>query len=135
MATTALRDFSFTPDIIEVLAPGAQSSIQELPGRLGLWHVGVPPSGPMDERSFKHANRLVGNADTVAALELTVAGPTLKFFADATVALAGAQMPMLCDGKTLPHGQAISVQAGQTLKIGTTAPWTASPDGIGGAPS
>ena len=49
-------------DVVEVLAPGAQSSLQELPGRLGLWHVGVPPSGPMDERSFRHANRLVGNA-------------------------------------------------------------------------
>ena len=119
VATTALRNFSFTPDIIEVLAPGAQSSIQELPGRLGLWHVGVPPSGPMDERSFKHANRLVGNADTVAALELTVSGPTLKFFADVAVALAGAAMPMLCDGKALPHGEAITIKAGQTLRIGT----------------
>ncbi|MGO8499769.1 hypothetical protein ACC785_38895, partial [Rhizobium ruizarguesonis] len=37
--TTALRDFAFVPDVVEVLAPGAQSSIQELPGRLGLWHV------------------------------------------------------------------------------------------------
>ena len=63
--------------------PGAQSSLQELPGRLGLWHVGVPPSGPMDERSFRHANRLVGNDDVTAALELTVSGPTLRFHADA----------------------------------------------------
>ena len=84
MATTALRDFAFVPDVIEVLAPGAQSSLQELPGRLGLWHVGVPPSGPMDERSFRHANRLVGNADETAALELTVSGPTLRFHSAAT---------------------------------------------------
>ena len=76
-------NFAFVPDIIEVLAPGAQSSLQELPGRLGLWHVGVPPSGPMDERSFRHANRLVGNADETAALELTVSGPTLRFHTDA----------------------------------------------------
>lgn len=47
--------------MVEVIAPGAQSSLQELPGRLGLWHVGVPPSGPMDDYSF-HANRLIGNA-------------------------------------------------------------------------
>ncbi len=63
VATTALQDFAFVPDVVEVLAPGAQSSLQELPGRLGLWHVGVPPSGPMDARSFGHANRLVGNHD------------------------------------------------------------------------
>ena len=94
VATTALRDFAFVPDVIEVLAPGAQSSLQELPGRLGLWHVGVPPSGPMDERSFRLANRLVGNADDNRALELTVSGPTLRFYTDTVIALGGAQMPM-----------------------------------------
>jgi urea carboxylase len=119
VATTALRDFTFTPDIIEVLSPGAQSSLQELPGRLGLWHVGVPPSGPMDERSFRHANRLVGNADTVAALELTVSGPTLRFFADSVMALAGAEMPMTCSGERLPHDKPVTIRAGQTLTIGT----------------
>lgn len=118
VATTALRDFAFVPDIVEVLAPGAQSSIQELPGRLGLWHVGVPPSGPMDERSFRHANRLVGNADTMAALELTVSGPVLRFYADAIVALAGARMAMSCDGESLPHNTAVMIRAGQVLSIG-----------------
>ncbi|QKK26674.1 urea carboxylase [Rhizobium hidalgonense] len=119
VATTALRDFSFVPDVIEVIAPGAQSSIQELPGRLGLWHVGVPPSGPMDERSFRHANRLVGNGDTVAALELTVSGPVLKFHTDIVVALAGAGMAMSIDGVKLPHDKAVTIRAGQTLAIGS----------------
>ncbi|PDT20251.1 urea carboxylase [Rhizobium hidalgonense] len=119
VATTALRDFSFVPDVIEVIAPGAQSSIQELPGRLGLWHVGVPPSGPMDERSFRHANRLVGNGDTVAALELTVSGPVLKFHTDIVVALAGAGMAMSIDGTKLPHDKAVTIRAGQILAIGS----------------
>jgi urea carboxylase len=118
VATTALRDFAFVPDVIEVIAPGAQSSLQELPGRLGLWHVGVPPSGPMDYYSFRHANRLVGNHDHTAALELTVSGPILKFFSDVTVALAGARMPMRLDGAPVPHDAAVSVRAGQTLAIG-----------------
>jgi urea carboxylase len=119
VATTALRTFAFTPDVIEVIAPGAQSSVQELPGRLGLWHVGVPPSGPMDERSFRHANRLAGNADETTALELTVSGPTLRFHAPATIALAGALMPMRLDGEVLPHNAAVPVGAGQVLSIGT----------------
>ena len=119
VATTALRDFSFVPDVIEVLAPGAQSSIQELPGRLGLWHVGVPPSGPMDERSFRHANRLLGNGDMVAALELTVSGPVLKFHTDTVVALAGARMAISVDGAKLPHGEAVTIRAGQILSIGS----------------
>jgi urea carboxylase len=119
VATTALRDFSFVPDVIEVIAPGAQSSIQELPGRLGLWHVGVPPSGPMDERSFRHANRLVGNGDMVAALELTVSGPVLSFHTDTVVALAGARMAMSVDGVKLPHDEAATIRAGQILSIGS----------------
>ncbi|MGQ3077933.1 MAG: urea carboxylase [Allorhizobium sp.] len=119
VATTALEDFAFVPDVVEVIAPGAQSSLQELPGRLGLWHVGVPPSGPMDERSFRHANRLVGNHDHTAALELTVSGPVLKFFSDTVIALAGAVMPMKLDGVELPHNQAVQVKAGQKLAIGS----------------
>lgn len=121
VATTALKDFAFVPDVVEVIAPGAQSSLQELPGRLGLWHVGVPPSGPMDERSFRYANRLVGNHDHTAALELTVSGPVLKFFSDTVIALAGAVMPMKLDGVELPHDQAVQVKAGQTLAIGSIA--------------
>ncbi len=121
VATTALKDFAFVPDVVEVIAPGAQSSLQELPGRLGLWHVGVPPSGPMDERSFRHANRLVGNHDHTAALELTVSGPVLKFFSDTVIALAGSAMPMNLDGVELPHNQAVEVRAGQTLAIGSIA--------------
>ncbi|MBB4005885.1 urea carboxylase [Allorhizobium taibaishanense] len=121
VATTALKDFNFVPDVVEVITAGAQSSLQELPGRLGLWHVGVPPSGPMDERSFRHANRLVGNADETATLELTVSGPILKFFSDVTVALAGAVMPMTLDGEAVAHDTAISVKAGQTLAIGSIA--------------
>ncbi|BCH59412.1 urea carboxylase [Agrobacterium vitis] len=118
VATTALKDFSFVPDVVEVIAPGAQSSLQELPGRLGLWHVGVPPSGPMDARSFRHANRLVGNGDDVAALELTVSGPMLKFFSDVTVALAGAEMAVTLDGTPVAHNTAFTVKPGQVLAIG-----------------
>ncbi|MCP1549580.1 MULTISPECIES: urea carboxylase [Methylorubrum] len=118
VATTALRDLAYAPRSIEVLLPGAQSSLQELPGRLGLWEVGVPPSGPMDARSFAHANTLVGNGQDVCALELTVLGPTLRFHTDALVALVGAAMRLTLDGETRPHGQAFSVSAGQTLAIG-----------------
>lgn len=118
VATTALKDFAFAPESIEVLTPGAQSSIQELPGRLNLWHVGVPPSGPMDPRSFARANALVGNGETLPALELTVNGPTLRFHTGADVALAGAHMPATLDGVPVPHDAAFPVKAGQVLAVG-----------------
>jgi urea carboxylase len=118
VATTALRDLEYHPRSIEVLLPGPQSSLQELPGRLGLWEVGVPPSGPMDARSFRTANALVGNGPDTCALELTVSGPTLRFHADARIALAGAAMRLTLDGEARPHGEAFSVTAGQTLTVG-----------------
>ena len=118
VATTALRDLAYRPRSIEVLLPGPQSSLQELPGRLGLWEVGVPPSGPMDARSFRHANALVGNDGDTCALELTVSGPTLRFHTDAMVALSGAAMRATLDGEPRPHGHAFPVAAGQTLAVG-----------------
>ncbi|MRI55034.1 urea carboxylase [Methylobacterium sp. DB1607] len=118
VATTALRDLDYRPRSIEVLLPGPQSSLQELPGRLGLWEVGVPPSGPMDARSFRRANALVGNGQETCALELTVSGPMLRFHADTLVALAGAAMRLTLDGEARPHGAAFPVRAGQTLAIG-----------------
>ena len=117
VATTALRSFAYQAQGVEVLAPGAQSSLQELPGRLGLWHVGVPPSGPMDAGSFRAANRMLGNSPDTAALELTMTGPTLRFLSAAKVALAGAQMKLVLDGVRVP-GPVVEVAAGSVLAIG-----------------
>ncbi|VIO78114.1 Acetyl-/propionyl-coenzyme A carboxylase alpha chain [Bradyrhizobium ivorense] len=119
VATSVLGEFSYRPRTIDVVAPGAQSGIQELPGRLHLWHVGVPPSGPMDERSFRLANRAVGNPETTTALELTVNGPTLRFNTDATVALSGARMKASLDGAEVAFDEPVTVRAGQTLAIGS----------------
>ncbi len=68
-STRFLEDFHFTPRCVEVMAPGMQTSVQDWPGRTGLWHVGVPPSGPMDALAFRLGNALVGN-DSDAAGEL-----------------------------------------------------------------
>lgn len=118
VATSVLGGFTYTPRTVDVLSPGAQSGLQELPGRLHLWHVGVPPSGPMDDRSFRLANTIVGNPDTTAALEFTVNGPTLRFNMDALIGLAGARMIARLDGAIVENNMPISVRAGQTLAIG-----------------
>jgi len=121
VATNVLSKFAFVPQTIDVIAPGAQSGLQELPGRLHLWHVGVPPSGPMDERSFRLANIIVGNPDMTAALELTVNGPTLRFNTDTTIGLAGARMAATLDGVDVPNNEPVAVRGGQTLVIGKIA--------------
>ncbi|MDI9220508.1 urea carboxylase [Pantoea sp. EA-12] len=111
---------SFTPSasVIEVLQPGTFSSIQDFPGRLGYWDIGVPPSGPMDDFAFRLANRIVGNHDSAAGLEFTLQGPTLRFHSDAVIALTGADCPAELDGESLAYWQPIQVKAGQVLTLG-----------------
>ena len=42
--TRLLDDVGFQPHCLEVLQPGTYSSVQDYPGRLGYWDIGVPPS-------------------------------------------------------------------------------------------
>ncbi len=121
MLTRTLQDVVYQADTIEVVAPGTQTTIQDWPGRVGYWAVGVPPSGPMDPLSFRLANRLVGNAEDAAGIETTLAGPTLKFNSGALVCLAGAELTATLDGKPVPYWQAFAVNAGQVLKLGGVA--------------
>ncbi|WP_277979550.1 urea carboxylase [Sphingomonas phyllosphaerae] len=118
VSTRALADIAYMPRTIRVLAGGASTTVQDHPGRLHLWHVGVPPSGPMDPLAFRLGNRLVGNADDAAGLEITAAGPTLLFNAAARVCLTGADFGATLDGVPLGCYAPIDVAAGQTLKIG-----------------
>ncbi len=92
--------------------------MQDWPGRLGYWNVGVPPSGPMDDRHFRLANRIVGNPEGAAGLELTLRGPTLRFNLDTVIALTGARMSATLDGVPAPYDQPIRVAQGQTLTLG-----------------
>jgi urea carboxylase len=118
MTTRTLASFDYQPQTIAVLDGGALSSLQSLPGRLGFWEVGIPPSGPMDDKSFTAANALLGNPPGATALELTLTGPTLKFFCAATIALTGAAMEALLDDIPIPHNLPVTIQAGQILSLG-----------------
>ena len=116
--TRLLSEMLVTGRGCEVLAAGTQSTIQDYPGRVGYWDVGVPPSGPMDDYAFRLGNRLLGNPTTAAGLELTAVGPTLKFRAAARIALTGAAMSARLDGAPVPFWRAVDVAAGQTLTQG-----------------
>jgi urea carboxylase len=116
--TRYLNAFHYHPATLDVIEPGVQSSIQDWPGRTGYWDVGVPPSGPMDALALRLANKLAGNEEGAAALELTVAGPTLRFNCDSVIALAGADMGAELDGQPLANWAAHAVKAGSILKLG-----------------
>ena len=118
VTTSFLARFPYRRQAIDVIQGGTQTTVQDYPGRLGFWNVGVPPSGPMDSLAFRLANRLVGNDEAAAALEITLSGPELRFGCDTTIALTGAPMDTTLEGIPIPYWKAVSVKAGATLKIG-----------------
>jgi urea carboxylase len=129
-STSTLNGVTDPEPRIEVLVPGALTTVQDWPGRLGYWQVGVPPSGPMDEVSLREANLAVGNPEGAPALECTATGPTLKFSHDTVVCLGGAVAAASLDGpgshggpgspggRSVPWWEPFTVPAGATLTIG-----------------
>jgi urea carboxylase len=119
--TSFLSRVTYEPHAIEIIEPGMQTTVQDYPGRLGYWHVGVPPSGPMDSLAFRAANSLAGNVESAAAIECTMAGPAIRFHSDAVIAITGADMHARLDGKSVPLWQALDVKSGSTLRLGAAA--------------
>jgi len=105
--------------LIEVRAPGLLSTVQDL-GREGFGPVGVSPSGAADPIALRLGNRLVGNAEDAAALEMTLLGGTFVFPEGALIALTGADFGAESDGAALPLWSSIKMGKGQTLCTGST---------------
>jgi urea carboxylase len=103
---------------VEVVAAGRHTTVQDLPGRVGHWDVGVPPNGPMDDLSHTLVTRVVGNAPHAAALELTGGDAEFRFPAGALIALGGAPVDATIDGRTVAPWEPLTVPPGGTLRIG-----------------
>lgn len=116
--TGFLNGFHYRAHTLDVLAPGVQTTVQDYPGRLGYWQIGVPPSGPMDALAFRLANRLVNNSADQAALEITLTGPTLRFNSDCLIAITGAAIEVYLDSELLPLWQSHEIKAGAVLQFG-----------------
>jgi biotin-dependent carboxylase-like uncharacterized protein len=99
--------------MIEVLAPGPLATVQDL-GRAGYAALGVPRSGAFDRAALALANRLVGNPDAAAGIEITFGGLTLRCLEPVTVAFTGAVCPGAPD-----WGAACSLPAGAVIRVGT----------------
>jgi urea carboxylase len=119
--TATVEHMPFTAPTIDVLASPGAVTVQDWPGRVGYWAVGVPPSGPMDDLSFRLGNRVVGNPEGTAGLECEVHGPTLRFNRPALVCVAGAEMGATVDGARVEPWAPVAVTAGSTLACGPVA--------------
>jgi len=117
--STSTLDTTTDPEPrIDVVEPGTMTTVQDWPGRVGYWQVGVPPSGPIDAVSMQEANRAVGNPAGAPALEATATGPTLRFSVASVVAVTGAPADITVDGVPVTMWEAIDVPAGATLVVG-----------------
>ncbi|WP_273652307.1 urea carboxylase [Cellulomonas fimi] len=103
---------------VAVERPGVMTTVQDWPGRLGHWDVGISPSGPMDDLSFRLGNRALGNPEGVPGLECTLTGPRLRFSHEAVVCVTGADAPVTVDGEPVPQWEPVVVPAGSVLDVG-----------------
>ena len=77
--------------MLSILEGGLQTTVQDA-GRFAWYHIGMPPAGAMDQFSLRVGNRLVGNRDDEAALEITFAGPVMETTEEAVFAVTGADL-------------------------------------------
>lgn len=101
--------------MMKILKGGTSTTVQDL-GRFGQYHIGMPPSGAMDQFSHKVANAIVGNDEDAATLEMTYQGSTIEFTEDTVIALTGAEMPVELGGESVPMYSAVRVEEGETLE-------------------
>jgi len=116
--TRFLNDLPYQPSTLDVLVPGTMTTVQDYPGRVGYWDIGVPPSGPFDAYSLRLGNRLLGNPEGAAGLEITLNGPKLRFNTATDFVLAGAELQARLDDQPLPFWQLVRAQPGQVLTLG-----------------
>ncbi|CAH1225949.1 Carbamoyl-phosphate synthase large chain [Paenibacillus allorhizoplanae] len=116
--TQLLNTFEPTERALEVVDGGIQTTVQDFPGRIRHWDVGVPPCGPMDPLSFRIGNKLLGNADDAPGLEMTLRGGSYKFRSDMWFCVTGADMQAELDGETVATYRPVFASQGQVLSFG-----------------
>lgn len=106
-----------TTDALRVERPGVRTLLEDL-GRPGYARLGVTASGAWDRGALTLANRLVGNPEDAAGLEVLLGGLTLRALADVTVAVTGADVPVTVDGYAAATFGVVPVPAGAVLDLG-----------------
>ncbi len=97
-----------------------QTTVQDL-GRPGRAALGVPPGGAADPVALRLGNRLLGNPEGAAGLEMPLIGGLFAFDADAHAVILGGQADIHLDGAPAPSGAVLRVPAGRPLRVGRVA--------------
>ncbi|OAA55168.1 Allophanate hydrolase subunit 2 [Cordyceps fumosorosea ARSEF 2679] len=119
--TCVLDTFPYTPRALEILSPGAGTTVQDYPGRVGVG-FGIPEGGPADGLHARLANCILGNEPGAELLEITLSGPTILFHARAVLALAGGVVAdAQLDGQPVPMYTRFEAPAGSRLAVGAVS--------------
>jgi biotin-dependent carboxylase-like uncharacterized protein len=106
---------------LRVLATGPLCLVEDL-GRPGSSGIGVVRSGAADRAALRNANRLLGNPEGAAALEVTLGGLRLEVLGAHTwVAVTGAPCPVRVDGREVGTYGVLPLAPGEVLQLGTPA--------------
>jgi biotin-dependent carboxylase-like uncharacterized protein len=101
---------------LDVLASGPLATVQDR-GRPGYASVGVSPSGAADRAALALANRLVGNDETAAGLELTLGGLSVRAGTDLVIAVTGAVAPVDVDGRPVGMNATVRVLGAAVVRV------------------
>lgn len=115
--TGMLKDFMPQENAIEVLDGGVQTTVQDYPGMIGYWFVGVPPCGPMDSYNFRLGNSILGNPEDAPGLEMTMRGGSYRFRTTVSFCITGANMHATLDDVEIGMYQVVHASAMQVLKL------------------
>lgn len=118
ITTRYLDSFVYQPNTFSVISPGTMTTVQDYPGRQGFWDIGIPPSGPYDNWSFRLGNSLLGNTQDCAGLEITLSGPELVFNCSSQIIITGATIEAKLNGEPIDCWQIHSVTSGDKLTLG-----------------
>ncbi|MBM7367475.1 biotin-dependent carboxyltransferase family protein [Gordonia hydrophobica] len=99
-----------------VVATGPLATVQDL-GRPGYAHLGVPRSGAADLASFTLANRLVGNPESAAAIEVTLGGFRARAVGRMLIAVTGPAVRVRVGGTDVGSHAAAAVRDGDLVEL------------------
>ncbi|AVH21511.1 biotin-dependent carboxyltransferase family protein [Nocardia cyriacigeorgica] len=110
---------------------GPLATIQDL-GRPGWFDSGVGVAGAADRGALRLANRLVGNPEDHAGIEVLLGGVRLRTMRHTTLAVTGAPAPVTVDGRPVGHASVLELEPDQVVSLGLASTGLRSYIGVRG---
>ena len=100
----------------KVIKSGIFNTVQDL-GRFGFQQYGMPVSGAMDSYALRVGNRLLGNEENKAGIEISTPGLSLEVLSRTVIAITGANFNPVINNSPAPMWEAIEVKKGDIISF------------------